>query len=560
MPDLAMISHYTALAGLRGRNEALTDGDLRILLADDVNQVVAYGRKTGSQAAVILLNRSNAAATSNIPVAGYIPDGVVLNQAFAVGTGGGGSVTVGGGMIVRTIGAKSAVVLLTGKIDLTPPAAPTGLIATEDSGQVGLTWNAVAGAASYNLYRSPVAAGGWVKVNAAPISGTNFTDTGLRNAQTYYYIVRALDAAGNESGPSNEVSALPHLTIGWANLQWPPTLNHTISAINRTDNVYGQVWIDGATNQPGATPGLYAQLGFGPDGSNPAGNSAWVWVDASFNVDAGNNDEFVASMLPESTGTFDYVYRYTTTDGRDWLYADLNGPVPTGNVPPNPGKLTVNGSGDTTAPATPTGLQVVSASPDGIELAWDAVSGDPSLYGYEILRSGTSGGPDTTVALSTTPSYTDPDVVEGATYYYVVRSVDLSFNRSGISAEVTATAELRTVTLVFNVTVPATTDATGRSVYIAGFLDRLDGGLPQWNPGGVVLTRVDATHWTITLTGKEFTQIEYKYALGDWNHVEKDAACGEISNRQLTLSYGSTGTQTVNDTVPNWRNVAPCGD
>ena len=70
------------------------------------------------------------------------------------------------------------------------------------------------------------------------------------------------------------------------------------------------------------------------------------------------------------------------------------------------------------------------------------------------------------------------------------------------------------MTLVFNVTVPATTDATGRSVYIAGFLDRLDGGLPQWNPGGVVLTRVDATHWTITLTGKETTQIEYKYALG----------------------------------------------
>ena len=28
----------------------------------------------------------------------------------------------------------------------------------------------------------------------------------------------------------------------------------------------------------------------------------------------------------------------------------------------------------------------------------------------------------------------------------------------------------------------------------------------------------------------------------------------------LTLSYGSTGTQTVNDTVLNWRNVPPCGN
>ena len=63
-------------------------------------------------------------------------------------------------------------------------------------------------------------------------------------------------------------------------------------------------------------------------------------------------------------------------------------------------------------------------------------------------------------------------------------------------------------------TVPPRPTAPGRAVYIAGFLDRLDGGLPQWDPGGVVLTRVDATHWTITFTGKEDTQIEYKYALG----------------------------------------------
>ncbi|OGO39664.1 MAG: hypothetical protein A2Z03_10010 [Chloroflexi bacterium RBG_16_56_8] len=76
----------------------------------------------------------------------------------------------------------------------------------------------------------------------------------------------------------------------------------------------------------------------------------------------------------------------------------------------------------------------------------------------------------------------------------------------------------------------------------------------------MVLTRVDDTHWTITLTGKENVQIEYKYTLGDWDHVEKDAACGEISNRQLTLTYGANGDMVINDTVPEWRNVAPCGN
>jgi hypothetical protein len=115
------------------------------------------------------------------------------------------------------------------------------------------------------------------------------------------------------------------------------------------------------------------------------------------------------------------------------------------------------------------------------------------------------------------------------------------------------------VTLVFNVTVPATTDGTGRAVTIAGLLDRLDGNLPQWDPAVVTLDRVDATQWTITLTGREGTQIEYKYALGSWDFVEKDAGCGEIDNRMLTLSFGTGGTQLVNDVVPNWRNVAPCG-
>jgi hypothetical protein len=176
------------------------------------------------------------------------------------------------------------------------------------------------------------------------------------------------------------------------------------------------------------------------------------------------------------------------------------------------------------------------------------------LYGYEVLRDGTR------IARVTSAGYVDHDVVEGETYRYAVRSVDLSFNRSPATSEVSATAAVRSVTLVFNVAVPASTDGTGRTVYIAGTLSRLDPPGPDWNPGGVALTRVDATHWTITLHAVENTQLEYKYTLGDWDHVEKDAGCGEINNRLLTVSYGATGTQTVNDTVPNWRNVAPCGN
>ncbi len=559
-PDLNMFDHYQGLAALRSQHAALTTGDLKMLLADDATETLAYGRKTNDQAALVVINRGATARTIDIPVAGYLPDGVTLNSIYDVGNGGTLTTVVSNGLAQVQIAAHSAWLLASGSVDLLPPDAPSGLTVSEGDGQLSLAWNASPGAVGYNVYRSPLSGGGWVKANGAALSETSFTDGGLTNTRQYFYVVTALDGAGNESAFSNEASGVPHYTIGWANLQWPPTMNHTISAINRTDTAYGQVWIDGVTSQPGATPGLLAQLGFGPQGSNPAGNPDWTWVDAAFNVNAGNNDEFMASMLPEAVGAFDYLYRYSTTNGRDWLYTDLNGPIATGATPPNPGKLTVLSSGDETPPAAPANLRVLSASPAGIELAWDAVVGDPSLYGYEVLRGDVSGGPYLLLASTTTTGYIDQAVTEGATYFYVVRALDTSFNRSGNSAEVSATAELRTVTLNFNVTVPATTDGTGRGVFIAGFLDRLDGGLPQWDPGGVELTRVDATHWTITLTGKESVQVEYKYALGDWLYVEKDASCGEIGNRQLTLSYGASGVMTIDDTVQNWRNVAPCGN
>jgi glycosidase/fibronectin type 3 domain-containing protein len=556
-PDNGLLGHYRELAGLRKSVPALVDGDFRILLASDGDDTVAYGRKTGSQAAIVALNRSGVPRVLAIPVAGYVPDGTAFEMRHGTGAG----ATVAGGQLQVAVGPMSGVLLATGTVDLQPPAAPAGLqVTSEGDGQVGLGWGAVGGASGYNVYRSPVRGGGYVKANGAPVTGTSFTDTGLDNARTYFYVVRALDSAGNESRDSNEVAGLPHLTIGWANLQWPPSMTHVISAVDPTDSAYGQVWIDGQTNQPGPTESLRAQLGFGPDGSDPAGNAAWTWVEAAFNTDAGNNDEFVASLLPEAVGTYDYAYRYTTTNGRDWIYADLDG-IQNGYSPAQAGSLTVSTSGDTTAPSTPTGLHVVTASPAGIELAWNAVGGDPTLYGYEVFRGDASGGPYTRIARLTTASFTDTDVVEGRTYHYVVRSVDTSFNRSGNSAQVSATAELRTVQVVFDVTVPAPVeDAVGKSVYIAGSLNRLDGGLPEWNPGGVVLTRIDDTHWRVTLSGKEGTQIEYKYTLGSWDFVEKDASCGEIANRQLTLSYGSSGTQNVGDTVPRWRNVEPCGN
>ncbi len=87
-------------------------------------------------------------------------------------------------------------------IEITPlvPAAPVGLVATAGNGQAALTWNASAGATSYTVKRDGVA--------IATVTTTNFTDTGLSNGTTYYYVVSAWNAHG-ESANSSQVSATP---------------------------------------------------------------------------------------------------------------------------------------------------------------------------------------------------------------------------------------------------------------------------------------------------------------------------------------------------------------
>ncbi len=67
--------------------------------------------------------------------------------------------------------------------------------ATASSMVVG--WNAVTGAASYNVYRNAN------KVNALPVTATSHTDTGLAASTSYSWTVRAVDANGTEGATSS---------------------------------------------------------------------------------------------------------------------------------------------------------------------------------------------------------------------------------------------------------------------------------------------------------------------------------------------------------------------
>ena len=276
--------------------------------------------------------------------------------------------------------------------------------------------------------------------------------TGLENARRYYYRrPRARRGRQRERSRRTRSSACRTSTIGWANLQWPPTHDpHRSAPSTGPTTSTARSGSTASTSQPGADAGLLraARLRSRRLATRPT--AAWTWVEAAFNTDAGNNDEFVASLLPEATGTYDYAYRYIVTDGRDWVYADLDG-IGNGYTPGQAGALTVIAERrhDARRRRRP-GSASSSASPAGIELAWDAVARRPVAV---RLR----GAARATAAAARTPR--SPASLEHRLHRHerdrgrrrTTTSSGRSTRRSTApadSAEVSATAELRTVTLI----------------------------------------------------------------------------------------------------------------
>jgi Ca-dependent carbohydrate-binding module xylan-binding/Lysyl oxidase len=101
--------------------------------------------------------------------------------------------------------------------DLTPPAAPTGLVATAGDGTAALSWaaNTESDLAGYNVYRSNTSGGPYTgPINGSLLTARTFNDSGLTNGSTYYYVVRAVDTSTNPSGNSNQAQATPQSSGG----------------------------------------------------------------------------------------------------------------------------------------------------------------------------------------------------------------------------------------------------------------------------------------------------------------------------------------------------------
>jgi glycosidase len=546
--DTELQDWYRALGTLRGEHEALRTGDLEFLVADDDNGGLAYLRGTADEVAITVLNLATKAQTISVPVDGRIPDGTILTDGLS-----GVEATVNGGSISVELAARDAAVYVTpAGTDLAAPVAPAQLVATADGGAVELAWAPVADAAGYQVWRSILTKGGYELVGTAATPA--FTDSTARNGTRSYYVVVAVDAAGNASARSNEVNVLPQLHIVDARLAGPAEVSQPLSAIDPGVTIEALVFAGSATTTPGPTIGIRAQLGFGQARpGDPA--TTYAWSEMAWVADAGDADRLGGTVRPEALGTYNVVLRVSTDGGATWSYADRGGIVagPDGTWGYRPDQavtLGVTENPDAQAPPAPGNLRVTTAGDASVTLAWDAVNA-PDLFRYEISRAGTPGGPYEPVGTSLEPSFTDASIRAGDSYVYVVTAVDTAFNRSGPSSEVAAAAVSREVQVTFTVTLPASTPP-GDTIYIAG-------DFQGWDPAKTPMTKVDDQTWTITVAFTEGVAPQYKYTRGSWEAVEKDAGCGEIPNRTFNVTFGDAGALAIADTVEKWRDADQCG-
>jgi Fibronectin type III domain len=199
--------------------------------------------------------------------------------------------------------ANSAEVAATPKGPSAPPAPPTNLVATPGDTVVTLTWTASSGATSYYVKRSTTNGGPYTQI-AAPTSPT-YTDTGLTDGTTYYYVVSALNSFG-ESANSAQVSAIPSVPPPTTFGTWTNVTPAGVDLTNALCGNFGAVTVQADPAHPGA---LYTEF-----------NCQGIWKSADYGVtwtgpiNTGTNAAAVGdcgggiTISPYSTATVPTVY------------------------------------------------------------------------------------------------------------------------------------------------------------------------------------------------------------------------------------------------------------
>ena len=300
---------------------------------------------------------------------------------------------------VRALGANgnagpySAVVSVTCRLKLTAPSVTGG---NDAQGRPTLKWNAVSGAAKYEVYRARSMNGDYVKYST--VTGTSYTNTSyLANGTTYYYKVRALGSDGSYGPYSTPVSVTykapfgAPLVTGSKDSQGRPALKWD----KVTDAAKYEVY------RARSKDGTYSLM---------STQSATGYTNTSY--------------LANGT-TYYYKVRALKANGTASAYSSVV-TITYGTVP---------------TPAAPT-MRSAKADSAGITVSWDTAA---NAVTYNVYRTADAGSSWTQVASSVKgSSYKDTTVQKGVKYGYKVRGVAADgktlgpMSPTGVTAKVTA--------------------------------------------------------------------------------------------------------------------------
>jgi fibronectin type 3 domain-containing protein len=383
-----------------------------------------------------------------------------------------------------------------------PPPAPAGLVASAGNGQVVLTWGASAGATSYTVRRSTASGGPFSDIQIG-VAGTTFTNTGLANGTTYYYVVVAVNEGG-PSGNSNTASATPTgppvaptglsatAGDGQVQLNWTGSAGATSYTVARSSTAGGPYVVV----QPGVAGTSYLNIGLtngttyfyvvraaAAAGESPNSNEASATpsngaaVPAAPVLTATPGNGQVVLTWTGSAGATNYIVQRSGAVGGPFITVVT---VPTTsythlgltNGTPYFFRVIATNSGgqspaSNVASATPSLIPApptLAATPGSgsINLTWNAVPGATS---YTVRRSPNAVGPFGTIASVGGTSYVDAPLAGGVTFYYVVRAVN-AFGQSANSN--VASATVTTLPPTISGFAPALGGTVGSNVTITG--------------------------------------------------------------------------------------------
>lgn len=153
-----------------------------------------------------------------------------------------------------------------------------------------------------------------------------YTDTAPVGPAHWDWLQSYPDGSNRTIGVVGDITVHDYRDIvpGYYVLQWPEATTTTVGV--PTENIYGQIWAWGFTNEGMAPRAMLAELGYGTD----ADPTTWAtWDSMIWNGQVGNNAEYMNVITPTATGVYSYAVRFNANWGEGnpnnlWYYGDLN--------------------------------------------------------------------------------------------------------------------------------------------------------------------------------------------------------------------------------------------